>query len=130
MQYAARRHARLLMSTAVTTFSLAYILSPPRARHPYLFWTAAVVAFGHGGVDYVLRKNGGTGTNADDDAALRDDASGSGERSWIDIEKGEDVNGEMVRNGVEKYRVAEGARAAISGLAFAMGVVGIWGDGA
>lgn len=120
MQYSAKRHVRLLTATAVSTLSLAFILSPPRARHPYLLWTALVAAAGNG-VDYALRQQ---------DDELRDDASGSGERSWIDLEKGEDVNGEMVRNGVDKFRIAEGARAAISGLAFTLGVIGIWGDGA
>ncbi|EOD46301.1 hypothetical protein GTA08_BOTSDO00546 [Neofusicoccum parvum] len=120
IQYAAKRHVRLLTATAVSSLSLAFILSPSRARHPYLLWTSLVAAAGSG-VDYALRQH-------DDD--LRDDSSGNGERSWVDLEKGDDVNGEMVRNGVEKSRIAEGARAAISGLAFTLGVIGIWGDGA
>jgi len=40
------------------------------------------------------------------------------------------VNGEVVRKGVERGRMAESVRAGIWGLAFTMGVVGLWGDGA
>ncbi|KAK0659513.1 hypothetical protein DIS24_g3975 [Lasiodiplodia hormozganensis] len=126
MQYAAKRHVRLLTATAVSTLSLAFILSPPRARHPYLLWTSLVAAAGGAGVDYAMRRqNGDSETGAPDD-----NGSANAERSWVDLEKGEDVNGEMVRNGVERFRIAEGARAAINGLAFTLGVIGIWGDGA
>lgn len=49
----------------------------------------------------------------------------------LDLEaQGDDVNGEEVGQAVERMRVVEGARAVVSGLAFGMGVVGIWGDGA
>lgn len=53
------------------------------------------------------------------------------ERVALDLEaQGEDVNGEEVRQAVERMRYTEGVRAGISGVAFAMGVVGVWGDGA
>ena len=52
-------------------------------------------------------------------------------RVMLDLEaQGDDVNGEQVRQTVERMKFTEGVRAAISGVAFAMGVVGIWGDGA
>ena len=41
---------------------------------------------------------------------------------------GTDVNGEVVRGEIEKFQTAEAWRAGVSGLAFAMGVVGIWGE--
>lgn len=53
------------------------------------------------------------------------------QRALLDLEaQGDDVNGEQVRHAVERMKFTEGVRAAISGVAFAMGVVGIWGDGA
>ena len=39
------------------------------------------------------------------------------------------VNGEKVRAELEDYRTVQAMRAVVSGMAFAMGVVGIWGDG-
>lgn len=42
----------------------------------------------------------------------------------------EDVNGEMVEKAVRTRQATEGIRSGILGVAFAMGVVGIWGDGA
>lgn len=105
----------------VTTFSLfsAYLLSPPRARHPYLLYTA-LAAFASGpGVDLAV--------------ALKDGRSE--ERTRIEIEAqraGEDgeVNGELVRLAVERRQGVEWWRVGVMGLAFAMQVVGLWGDGA
>lgn len=42
----------------------------------------------------------------------------------------EAINGEIVRRGVERGRKVEAARTGIWGIAFTMGVVGLWGDGA
>ena len=39
------------------------------------------------------------------------------------------VNGEQVRGAVERFRKAEAWRTGVAGVAFAMGVIGIWGDG-
>jgi autophagy-related protein 33 len=40
------------------------------------------------------------------------------------------VNGEVVRRGVERGRKVEAVRTGIWGLAFTLGVIGLWGDGA
>ena len=42
----------------------------------------------------------------------------------------EEYNGEEVRKSMEQWRVAEWIRTGTTGVAFAMAVVGIWGDGA
>jgi autophagy-related protein 33 len=42
----------------------------------------------------------------------------------------EAVNGEIVRRGVERGRKVEAVRTGIWGLAFTLGVIGLWGDGA
>ncbi|KAF2107155.1 hypothetical protein BDV96DRAFT_589789 [Lophiotrema nucula] len=101
----------------ITTFSLfsAYLLSPRRFRHPYLLYTSIFAAVSGPGVDYAIAYR--EGTNA--------------RRETLDLEaQGDDVNGEQVRHAVERMRSTESARAIISGAAFAMGVVGLWGDGA
>jgi len=93
----------------VSTFSLlsAYLLSPRRLRHPYLLYTSLLALLSGPAVDYALAKDRPRGMEAE-----------------------QDVNGEQVRQEVERMRVVEGVRAGVAGVAFAMGVVGIWGDGA
>lgn len=49
------------------------------------------------------------------------------EGSEVDVE--EDVNGEEVREGVERLVVGSATKAVLSGIGFAMAVIGIWGDG-
>lgn len=58
--------------------------------------------------------------------------SGTNERrATLDLEaQGDDVNGEQVRQAVERKRLTESIKAVLTGLAFGMQVVGIWGDGA
>lgn len=42
----------------------------------------------------------------------------------------EDVNGEELRIAIEGFKFNQSVRFALAGLAFAMSLVGIWGDGA
>ena len=46
-------------------------------------------------------------------------------------QKGEEgsINGEMVRQSMERFQLAQMVRAGISGAGFLMSIVGIWGDG-
>lgn len=41
----------------------------------------------------------------------------------------EEVNGEEIRKAMEAFRFSQSIRTLLSGLGFAMSVVGIWGDG-
>jgi autophagy-related protein 33 len=109
-----------LRNTALVSLFAAYTLSPRAARHPYLFYTSVLALASGSGVDFAL-------------AAQDKRQGGSGSRTSIaelNVERAEDLNGEQVRQVVEGMRYTEGVRAVVSGLAFAMGVVGIWGDGA
>lgn len=67
-----------------------------------------------GAVDYVLRH---------DEDGLKSVVGEEGERAEAE------VNGEEVRGAVERFGFAEAVRTGVSGVAFAMAVVGIWGDG-
>ncbi|KAF2794360.1 hypothetical protein K505DRAFT_361130 [Melanomma pulvis-pyrius CBS 109.77] len=105
----------------IATFALfsAYLLSPRRFRHPYLLYTSLFTFASGPGVDYAL--------------ALRDGTSQRSKESELELDleaQGDDVNGEQVRLKVEKLQFVESVRMGVEGLAFAMGVVGIWGDGA
>ena len=41
-----------------------------------------------------------------------------------------DVNGEELRSAMEGFRLSQSVRLALTGVGFAMSLVGIWGDGA
>ncbi|KAF2714726.1 hypothetical protein K504DRAFT_478118 [Pleomassaria siparia CBS 279.74] len=102
----------------ITTFTLfsAYLLSPRRFRHPYLLYTSLFTFASGAGVDYAI-------------AVLKDGPNQA--RMELDLEaQGDDVNGEQVRQTVEKLQFVEQVRTGVAGVAFAMATVGIWGDGA
>ncbi|KAF2187501.1 hypothetical protein K469DRAFT_705184 [Zopfia rhizophila CBS 207.26] len=101
----------------ITTFTLfsAYLLSPRRYRHPYLLYTSIFTFISGPGVDYAIAYREGTNER----------------RIGLELEaQRDDANGEQVRQAVERMRFTEGVRATVAGVAFAMEVVGIWGDGA
>jgi len=54
--------------------------------------------------------------------------SNSDENESEDLE--EEVNGEVIRGQIEGFKTSQMIQAAVSGVAFVMSVVGIWGDGA
>jgi autophagy-related protein 33 len=100
--------------TAFTLFS-AYLLSPKRFRHPYLLYTSIFAFVSGPGVDYAANLMEGTDEK----------------RTVLDLEaQGDDVNGEQVRLAVERKQRIERVKTGVAGLAFAMQVVGMWGDGA
>lgn len=43
-------------------------------------------------------------------------------------EKGEEVNGEVLRDGLGKYCMALAVQGGLSVIGFGMGLVGIWGE--
>lgn len=49
------------------------------------------------------------------------------ESSYVEVDG---VNGEKVEQEMTRERRVQGIRSLVSGVGFAMGVVGIWGDGA
>ena len=51
------------------------------------------------------------------------------DEDYENLEKSARLNGEEVRSAMERWRAREMLRAGMSGLAFTMAVVGIWGDG-
>jgi autophagy-related protein 33 len=86
-------------------------LSPRRSRHPYLLYTSILAFISGPGIDYAV--------------------SWREQRTNVELEaQGEDVNGEQVREAVEGRQKVEMGKAGIAAVAFAMSVVGLWGDGA
>lgn len=90
-------------------------MSPRRFRHPYLLYTSILSFVSGPGIDYVSSWQNGINER----------------RTALDLEaQGDDVNGEQVREAVERRKVNESIKTTLSAVAFAMSVVGLWGDGA
>ncbi|KAH7067834.1 hypothetical protein FB567DRAFT_541803 [Paraphoma chrysanthemicola] len=101
----------------ITTFTLfsAYLLSPRRFRHPYLLYTSILAFISGPGIDYAVSWRQGSNER----------------RTALNLEaQGDDVNGEQVREAVEQKKFNEGVKSTFAGLAFAISVVGLWGDAA
>ncbi|QDS74730.1 hypothetical protein FKW77_000890 [Venturia effusa] len=127
----AKRTQRILSAVAITTLCTAFALSSPRRRHPYLLWTSIVCAAGFvPGVNRFVRNGVSQEEEVDikgmEESGVIVGSNGSSESG----EEQETVNGEIVRRGVERGRKVEAVRTGIWGLAFLLGVVGIWGEGA
>lgn len=122
----AQRHLLSFATLSLASYVTAFYVSPRPARHPYLLWTA-ILGFGAVGEDvYRLARSlmiGGPST-------MKADMDGKGgDEGWEDIaERG--VNGEDVERRIGDARRREGTRGFIGGFAFALGVIGLWGDGA
>jgi autophagy-related protein 33 len=107
-----------LTLASVSSLSLitAYSLASARGKHPYLLWTALVAFLGGQGVEYWY--NGFSRF-----PSLRGNGQ---ESSYVEVDE---VNGEKVEMEMTRERRVQGIRSLVSGVGFAMGVVGIWGDG-
>lgn len=87
-------------------------------RHPYLLLTAAMPLLGLA-VEGARLKPVQFGV-------LSVDTAGAKAKGRKEVE----INGEVVRGGLENWRRWGLVRAAVVGVGFGMGVMGIWGDGA
>lgn len=101
-------HVRTLSTLSAASLFLAFYLSPPRIRHPYLIWTGLVAGAG-GALNLLMDRNAKLGVASD---------------------QVDEVNGEQVEERARQQQHLEFVRTGVAGLGFAMGVVGIWGDGA
>jgi autophagy-related protein 33 len=100
-------HIRTLSTIASVSLLAAFALSPARVRHPYLLWTGLVAA-ASGGLNLAMEQRLKQGVVEED----------------VD-----DVNGEEVERRAREQQWVEYVRCGVSGLGFAMGVLGLWGDG-
>ncbi|KAL8939186.1 MAG: hypothetical protein Q9211_002852 [Gyalolechia sp. 1 TL-2023] len=131
------RHQVLLSTLSASSLIMAYLLSPPRLRHPYLLWASLAVGLGWGGEAYasakrrVSRKKSGRDEGIDagrkSNRTVRE-GSWTEDEEWIADEGS--VNGEVVREGLDGWRVKQGVKAGVWGVGWAIAVVGLWGDGA
>ncbi|ODM15430.1 hypothetical protein SI65_09033 [Aspergillus cristatus] len=131
-----RNHSFRLTNIANTTLLLAYLVSPRHRKHPYLVWMCVTSALGSYGVDYWFNRQAGiknwvAGIWQESYCArlLGKGAQGKKEEDIVVVEAEEGgVNGERVQEEMEEERVAHLVRGVVSGVALAMGIVGLWGD--
>ncbi|KAL9002406.1 MAG: hypothetical protein Q9188_004654 [Gyalolechia gomerana] len=131
------RHQVLFSTLSASSLVMAYLLSPSRLRHPYMLWASLAVGLGWGGEAYatVKRRVSRNRTGSEDAITAGQKAKRAvREGSWTEDEEwiSEDgnVNGEVVREGMDGWRAKQGIKAGVWGLGWAVAVVGLWGDGA
>ena len=93
---------------ATSSFIVSYILSSPRTRHPYLLYASIG---GLGVVPYT-----------------RFVMAGLTQRVLLASSKTNDVNGEQLDRDLQAWRIRNFGRVAISGIGFALAVLGGYGD--
>ncbi|KAL1987211.1 hypothetical protein VTN96DRAFT_4543 [Rasamsonia emersonii] len=136
-----RKHALRLANLTNTCLLFAWLVSPRRRKHPYLIWVCLSSTLGAFGVDFWFNRDKGLAAWArtlieDVDVpflTLKKKTAATPTKKDEDlvvVEAESDVNGERVERDMEQERKLQRARAWFSGVALAMGIVGLWGDGA
>ncbi|KAL7270898.1 hypothetical protein RUND412_006378 [Rhizina undulata] len=110
-----RATVRPLEALSTASLFLAFLLSPKYARHPYLILAGATPLLAIGverlrlsGVEIGVLEIVSTEAEADGNVV--------------------EVNGEVVRGGIENWRRWGLVRGLMVGVGFGLGLVGIWGD--
>ncbi|KAJ5731667.1 uncharacterized protein N7483_006175 [Penicillium malachiteum] len=129
-----RRHAVRLSSLTNACILFAYTLSSPRRRHPYLVWMCVASTLSSHGLDLFFNRHLGfmnwvfvtiqdtTGLNLSSVSPIKKDDD------LVMVGTDEDVNGESVQREMDRERRLQRARTWMAGIAFSMGIVGLWGD--
>lgn len=114
----------LLSTIAASSLLIAYALSPPQGRHPYLLWATLAVGLGFGqevaDLCRGIKQQEFTGNWAVEDFLNGKEKVTDGSES--------NLNGEALRDRMETWRASQKIRTGISGFGWALTVVGIWGD--
>ncbi|KAE8348258.1 hypothetical protein BDV28DRAFT_143934 [Aspergillus coremiiformis] len=129
-----RKHGLRLTNLANGCLLFAYCVSPKHRKHPYLVWMVATSILGTYGADYWFHRSigfkawiqtliydAGYTSFGPKNTQKRDD-------DLVVVETEENVNGESVQREMNTERRLQCVRAVFSGLALAMGIVGLWGD--
>ncbi|KAM0804203.1 hypothetical protein BDR22DRAFT_960313 [Usnea florida] len=122
------RHQLLLSTISSSSLLLAYAISPPRRRHPYLLW--ATFAIGLGYTKEIYAGVVGKAKTKGEESGIRSRTPDSSDEEW-EVEGGSagGMNGEAVREGMEKWRGKMLGRTWVWGVGWLVTVVGLWGDG-
>ncbi|KKK14572.1 hypothetical protein P175DRAFT_0509769 [Aspergillus ochraceoroseus IBT 24754] len=129
-----RKHGLRLANISNACLLFAYSVSPKHRKHPYLIWMCVMSTIGTYGADFWFHRRLGfkawVCSVAQDTGymSLLCNKAQKKEDDLVVVEAEESVNGESVRNEMDSERRLQGVRAIFSGLALAMGIVGLWGD--
>lgn len=129
-----RKHGLRLTGLAHGCLMFAFAISPKHRKHPYLIWMCVASALGTYGVDFWYHRQLGMYTwlqTVVGDvglAFLAKRTSTKRDEDLVVVEAEDNVNGESVQTEMDEERRIQRIRAWISGTAFAMGIVGLWGD--
>ncbi|KAL2864772.1 uncharacterized protein BJX67DRAFT_383406 [Aspergillus lucknowensis] len=129
-----RKHGLRLANISNVCLLFAYSISPRHRKHPYLIWMVVMSAIGSYGVDYWFHRQNGFKAwicSVAQDAGFSSvgaKKSQKKEEDLVVVEAEENVNGESVRKEMDAERRLQGVRGIFSGVALAMGIVGLWGD--
>ncbi|PYI33245.1 hypothetical protein BP00DRAFT_392624 [Aspergillus indologenus CBS 114.80] len=128
-----RKHGMRLTNIANGCLLFAYSISPRHRKHPYLIWMCVASTIGTYGMDFWFHRQ--AGVKAWFQAVLHDTGFWTQAGAPKQQKKEEDLvvveaeeNGESVQTEMNTERRLQQVRAVFSGLALAMGIVGLWGD--
>ncbi|KAF7156086.1 hypothetical protein CNMCM5623_009228 [Aspergillus felis] len=130
-----RKHGLRLTNIANGCLIFAYSVSPKHRKHPYLIWMCVASIVGSYGMDFWFHRE--LGLKAWAQSLIQDSGcmsfsrkNGAKKDEDLVVVEAEDelVNGESVREEMARERRLQCARAVCSGIALAMGIVGLWGD--
>lgn len=119
------RHQILLSTISASSLLLAYILSPPRGRHPYLLWSTLAIGCGFGKEVLGLWR----GKKGEIGLGGMEEWDFGGDKEVETDSDAEELNGEALREGMDAWRGRQLLRTGVWGLGWIMSVIGIWGDG-
>ena len=137
----------ILSLASISSLSLltSYWISAPRNKHPYLLYVAVISFIGGQGLEgwynglnrfpkgvrdnWVTRRFVGGKDKSIETTSSSDKSKDSGDE-WDDLASSEQVNGESVEAEMTREKGIQKIRTLVAGAGFAMGLVGLWGDGA
>lgn len=137
----ARKHAFRLSNIATSCLFFAWFVSPKRKKHPYLLWVCLSSTLGSFGVDLWFNRNlglAGWARSVVEDIDVpsltvkkqKSSNPTTKDEDLVVVESETNLNGESVQREMNTEQRLQVTRAWFSGAALAMGIVGLWGDGA
>jgi len=131
-----RKHAFHLANVSSGCFLFAWMISSKRRKHPYLLWVCVTSILSSFGVDFwFYRDKGLVGWSRMivhdlGVPAVKKWKTSTKEDDLVVVETEGEVNGEIVERDMERECKLQRLRIWCSGVAFAMSIVGLWGDSA
>ncbi|PWY72931.1 hypothetical protein BO70DRAFT_355000 [Aspergillus heteromorphus CBS 117.55] len=128
-----RKHGLRLTNIANGCLLFAFCLSSKQRKHPYLIWMCVTSTIGSYGMDYWFHRQDGVkawfrSVLQDVGCCHKAAQKQKKEEDIVVVEAEENVNGESVEREMAIERRFQRVRAVFSGVALAMGIIGLWGD--